>query len=58
MFEDSVSGVLAARRAGCPVVALRGHLAEAEVLGAGALRLLDRLDDLLPIDAFAAAAAQ
>lgn len=56
VFEDSVSGVAAARSAGCPVVALRGHLAEADVRRAGAQRVLDRLDEVLPIRAFAMAA--
>lgn len=53
VFEDSVSGVAAARNAGCPVVALRGHLAESAVRQAGAQRMLDRLDEMVPINAFA-----
>lgn len=57
--EDSDSGVAAARTAGCPVVALRGHLPEQRLRDAGALRVLDSLAELVPLNqlAFAAGAA-
>lgn len=55
-IDDSSSGVAAARTAGCPVVAMRGHLPEAAVRAAGALRMLDSLAELVPLRALAFAA--
>lgn len=45
--EDSPSGVAAARTAGCPVVAMSGHVADELLLRAGAQRMIARLDELL-----------
>lgn len=48
VVEDSASGVAAGRGAGCPVVAARGHVPDAVLLAAGASRVVDRLDGILP----------
>lgn len=44
-IEDSTSGVASARTAGCPVLAMAGHITEAELLRAGAQRALRSLDE-------------
>jgi HAD superfamily hydrolase (TIGR01509 family) len=50
-IEDSPSGIAAARTAGCPTVALAGHIPSEQLLRAGAQRVLQRLDELLPAEA-------
>ena len=50
VVEDSPSGIAAGRTAGCPVVALAGHVPAADQRRAGAQRVVARLDDLLPLD--------
>lgn len=44
-IEDSASGVASARTAGCPVLGMAGHIADAALLRAGAQRVLRSLDD-------------
>lgn len=46
-IEDSPSGVAAARTAGCPVVAVAGHVPDELLLQAGAQRVLRRLDGII-----------
>ncbi len=50
VVEDSPSGVAAGRTAGCRVAALAGHIASADLIRAGAQRVVSRLDDLLPLE--------
>ena len=50
VVEDSPSGVAAGRTAGCPVVALAGHISPAELLRAGAQRVVTDLAELLPLE--------
>jgi beta-phosphoglucomutase-like phosphatase (HAD superfamily) len=47
VIEDSPSGIASARTAGCPVVAVTGHIPDEALLLAGAQRVLTRLDDVL-----------
>lgn len=49
VVEDSDSGVASAHSAGCPVVALRGHVPEARLRAAGALRVVASLAELVPL---------
>lgn len=49
VVEDSVFGVTAGVAAGAFTVAMRGYTAEAEILAAGARRVVGSLADLLPL---------
>jgi HAD superfamily hydrolase (TIGR01509 family) len=53
-IEDSGSGVAAAHAAGCTVVGVRGHIPEAELRRRGAVTIVDRLDELVPLEALPA----
>jgi beta-phosphoglucomutase-like phosphatase (HAD superfamily) len=48
VIEDSTSGVVAARRAGMPVVALAGLTPAASLVEAGATLVIEHLRELLP----------
>lgn len=50
VIEDSVSGVTSGCAAGAPTVALVGHIPEAQLISAGALRCVRSLDELIPIN--------
>ncbi len=50
VIEDSVSGVTSGRAAGALTVGLIGHTHESQLLGAGALRCVHSLDELIPIN--------
>ncbi|MEK7412553.1 MAG: HAD family hydrolase [Planctomycetota bacterium] len=49
--EDSMSGISSAHAAGVQVVAAKGHAAAADQIRAGATRVIERLDELVPIGA-------
>lgn len=53
VIEDSASGVASGCAAGCLVVAVQGHIPAAALRRAGALRVLERVDEILPVQALA-----
>jgi len=57
VIEDSVFGVTAARVAGMRVVAMRGQMPEADVLAAGAQRMISDLREALPFEQWSTGAA-
>ena len=49
--EDSMSGISAAHAAGAFVVAVQGHTSAADQRRAGATRIIERMDELIPVEA-------
>lgn len=49
VVEDSISGVTSGAAAGSYTVALRGHFPDADILKAGARRIIDQLTSLIPL---------